>query len=102
MNWIWTGLCVVVPSVLGTLYMGWRKFIAWITPKANEMFDAHTGLVNEMKTHVPVVSETLKKLQETQDRQCETLEQHGQRLEGHHKSLQEILAEVRKGKPTQS
>lgn len=94
-NWILTGLAVALPAIGTTIIMLWRKFIAWLAPRANGAFEAHTGLINQLKTQVPIVSETLSKLGETQDRQCQTLEQHGKLLEGHNTRLDELLTHVK-------
>lgn len=98
-NWVIGVLSVIVPTVGTTIVVLWRKLIAFMKPKVESAFDAHTGLVRELKTQVPMVAETLRKLGDTQDQQCKTLEQHGKILEGHHTKIDEILTAVRKGKP---
>lgn len=90
LNWIYGMVAVAVPTVGGTVVLLWRKFVAYITPKVTDAFNAHTGLVNEMKTQIPIVGETLKKLGETQEKQCETLDQHSEMHKETRKTLQEI------------
>ncbi len=93
-----TWVCVVViPTIGGSIWCVWRKFIAWLSTKAELAWekgiatvDEHNAMVSEMKAQVPVVTETLKSLGETQKLQCKTLENHGQKLSDHHIYLQEM------------
>lgn len=98
-NWIIGTVAVTVPPSIATTIVMWKKLIAFLKPKIERLFDAHSGLVEEMKTQVPVVSQTLAKLGDTQDKQCQTLEQHGKILESHDQKMETILSVVRKSNP---
>lgn len=94
LSWIYGALALAIPAIGGTVVVLWKKFIAYITPKVTNAFEAHTGLVNEMKTQIPIVGEALKKLGETQDKQCETLERHSEKHEETAKMLKQIAEKL--------
>ena len=90
-NWFMGLMAVALPTVGTTIVLLWKKFLAYITPKVTDAFNAHTGMVNEMKQQIPIVGETLKKLGETQEKQCETLERHSKWHEQHAEKLNKLM-----------
>jgi len=106
-NWV-AGICAIaIPAAGTTIVMLWRKLVAFIQPlivgffkSHQDSFAAQTELANEMKNQLPIVTETLKKLGETQEQQCKTLEQHGQLLVDHKDQFQEFRDEFRKSNPS--
>jgi hypothetical protein len=71
-NWLLGLIAVALPTIGTTIVLLWKKFLAYITPKVTEAFNAHTGLVNEMKLQIPIVEagrharETVRHTGETQ------------------------------------
>lgn len=89
-QWVIAGVASSL-TVLGTLaWAGGRKFVVFIKPHIEGFFTSHKSLVDTMTKQVPVVTETLKKLGETQDRQCETLARHDELHEQHKQKLDKI------------
>jgi len=110
-NWLIGGAAVCLPAIGTTIVLLWRKLIAFIQPKIENVFKSHTELVDKMTANVPVVADTMKsmaatleklgdtqeKIGQTQDKQADTLELHTKKLESQHEVIQTILSEVRKG-----
>jgi hypothetical protein len=90
-NWLLGLIAVALPTIGTTIVLLWKKFLAYITPKVTEAFNAHTGLVNEMKLQIPIVGKTLKKLGDTQEKQCDTLERHSKWHEQHAEKLNKLM-----------
>lgn len=102
-NWILGGIAGLAAPVGLAIWAGFRKFIAFIKPHVEGFFQSHKTLVDTMSEQVPIVSDTLKKLGETQMRQCETLEQHSKLLEAHGGKLETLVAiqlKASENKPT--
>lgn len=94
-NWLLAGAAVVVPTIVTTVVMLWRKLIAFLKPMIVDAFSSHTKLVNTLDEQVPLVTSTLQKLQENQNIYRERLNEHGQTLNDHGEKLDKILTIVK-------
>lgn len=97
-HWVLAAIVSAIGAAAPFVIMAWRKFIGWIGPMIQAWFSGQTNLVNTLNEQAPMMASTLKKLGETQDRQCQTLDTHTLRLDGHDQHLREILGLVREKK----
>ena len=75
-NWIIGSCAVGIPAIGTTLYIGWKRLIAFVSPKITSAFTAHMDLVDELKAQTPIINTTLRQIAETQDRQCDLIEEN--------------------------
>ncbi len=75
-----TSIVTILMGIGGAIWAAGRAFAAFVGPKISDAFESHakavtagTELANEMKVQVPMVTESLSKLCDTQSEQCEAL-----------------------------
>lgn len=92
----------IVLTVLSAIGLGIKQVWAFFKPIITETSKNHNNLVIKLNQQVPLVSDSLSTLCETQSDQCKSLEKHGQSLEelrklhGEHSEKLDILLNKKK------